>query len=66
MAEKSVEELIVPGSYWNLFLRLDIQKRPDVAAVHLLEGHVILIVDTSPSVIILPSTYFHHVQHAEE
>jgi stage V sporulation protein AF len=66
MAEKSVEELIVPGSYWNPFPRVRYTERPDVAAVHLLEGHIILIVDTSPSVIVLPTTYFHHVQHAEE
>jgi len=66
MAEKSVEELIVPGNYWNPFPRVRYTERPDVAAVHLLEGHVVLIVDTSPSIIILPTTYFHHVQHAEE
>ncbi|MFZ5943448.1 MAG: spore germination protein [Bacillota bacterium] len=66
MAEKSVEELIVPGSYWNPFPKVRYTERPDVAAVHLLEGHILLIVDTSPSIIILPTTYFHHVQHAEE
>lgn len=66
MAEKSVEELIVPGSYWNPFPKVRYTERPDVAAIHLLEGHVLLIVDTSPSVIILPATYFHHLQHAEE
>ena len=66
MAEKSIEELIVPGSYWNPFPKVRYTERPDVAAVHLLEGHILLIVDTSPSVIILPTTYFHHVQHAEE
>jgi len=66
MAEKSIEELIVPGSYWNPFPRVRYTERPDVSAVHLLEGHILLIVDTSPSVIILPTTYFHHVQHAEE
>lgn len=27
---------------------------------------MIIMVDTSPSVIIMPTTYFHHVQHAEE
>ncbi|KJS22501.1 MAG: spore gernimation protein GerA [Clostridiaceae bacterium BRH_c20a] len=66
MAEKSIEELIVPGSYWNPFPRVRYTERPDVSAVHLLEGHILLIVDTSPSVIILPTTFFHHVQHAEE
>lgn len=66
MAEKSIEELIVPGNIWNPFPKVRYTERPDVAAVHLLEGHVVVIVDTSPSVIIAPTTYFHHVQHAEE
>lgn len=66
MAEKSVEELITPGSYWNPLPKVRYTERPDVAAQHLFEGHILLIVDTSPSIIILPTTYFHHLQHAEE
>lgn len=66
MAEKAVEELIVPGSYWHPYPRVRFTERPDVAAAHLLEGHVLILVDTSPSVIIAPATFFHHVQHAEE
>lgn len=66
MAEKSVEELIAPGSNWNPYPTVRYTERADVAAVHLLEGHVLVIVDTSPSVMILPATFFHHVQHAEE
>lgn len=66
MAEKSVEELITPGSFWNPFPKVRFTERPDVAAVHLLEGHVLVLVDTSPSIIITPATYFHHLQHAEE
>lgn len=66
MAEKSVEELITPGSYWNPLPKVRYTERPDVAAQHLLEGQILIIVDTSPSVIILPATYFHHIQHVEE
>jgi stage V sporulation protein AF len=66
MAEKAVEELISPGSYWNPFPKVRYTERPDVAAVHLLEGHVLVLVDTSPSVMITPVTYWHHLQHAEE
>jgi stage V sporulation protein AF len=32
----------------------------------MLEGHVIVFADTSPSVMILPTTFFHLVQHVEE
>lgn len=66
MAEKSVEELITPGMVWNPFPKVRYTERPDVAAEHLLEGHILVLVDTSPSVIILPATYFYHFQHAEE
>jgi len=66
MAEKSVEEMITQGNWWNPFPRVRYTERPDVAAVHLLEGHVLVMVDTSPSIMIAPATYFHHIHHAEE
>ncbi len=65
MAEKSVEEFII-GKTFNPFPLVRYTERPDVAAIHLLEGHVLIYVDTSPSVMITPATFFHHVQHAEE
>ncbi len=65
MADKELEEAIL-GKKWNPFPSVRYTERPDVAAYHLLEGHICIFVDTSPSVIILPTTFFHHVQHAEE
>ncbi|MDT8859804.1 spore germination protein [Alkalihalobacillus sp. MEB130] len=65
MADKIVEEYLVKQGY-NPFPLVRYTERPDVAANHLLEGHVLIMVDTSPSVIITPTTFFHHVQHAEE
>ncbi|MBO0962885.1 spore germination protein [Neobacillus sp. MM2021_6] len=65
MADKTIEEFIVKQG-WNPFPLVRYTERADVAAAHILEGHVIIFCDTSPSVIIAPATYFHHVQHAEE
>jgi stage V sporulation protein AF len=65
MADKTVEEFLVKQGY-NPFPLVRYTERADVAATHLLEGHVLIYVDTSPSVIITPTTYFHHLQHAEE
>ncbi|MDM5156255.1 spore germination protein [Bacillus sp. DX1.1] len=65
MADKTVEEFLVRQGY-NPFPLIRYTERPDVAANHLLEGHVLVMVDTSPSAMITPTTYFHHVQHAEE
>ncbi|MBC5637211.1 spore germination protein [Ornithinibacillus sp. BX22] len=65
MAEKTVEEYI-SGRHWNPFPTVRYTERPDTAATHLYEGHVLIIIDGSPSVIITPTTYWHHLQHAEE
>lgn len=65
MADKTIEEFILKQGF-NPYPLVRYTERADVAAAHLLEGHVIIYVDTSPSVIIAPTTYFHHVQHAEE
>ncbi|SDM78778.1 stage V sporulation protein AF [Fictibacillus solisalsi] len=65
MADKTIEEFLVKQG-WDPFPLVRYTERPDVAAQHLMEGHVLVITDTSPSVIITPTTYFHHVQHAEE
>jgi stage V sporulation protein AF len=65
MADKTIEEFIIDRK-WNPYPLVRYTERPDVAANHLLEGHVLILVDTSPSAIILPTTFFHHLQHAEE
>lgn len=64
-ADKTVDEFIL-DKRWNVYPLIRYTERPDVVAAHLLEGHVIIMVDTSPSAIIIPTTYFHHLQHAEE
>jgi len=65
MADKTVEEYLFKQGY-DPFPFVRYTERADVASTHLLEGHVLVYVDTSPSVIITPTTYFYHMQHAEE
>lgn len=65
MADKTVEEFLINQGF-NPFPLVRYTERADIAAAHILEGHIVIIVDTSPSVIIAPTTFFHHVQHAEE
>ncbi|MCA0982750.1 spore germination protein [Halobacillus yeomjeoni] len=65
MAEKTIEEFI-SGQHWNPYPVIRYTERPDTAAAHLYEGHILLIIDGSPSVMITPATFWHHLQHAEE
>ncbi|GGA25324.1 spore germination protein [Psychrobacillus lasiicapitis] len=65
MTDKALEEWLFKQGFHPLpFVRYT--ERPDIAAAHLLEGHIVVVVDTSPSAIIVPTTIFHHLQHAEE
>jgi stage V sporulation protein AF len=65
LADKQLEEATVKRG-WNPYPLVRYSERPDVVAAHLMEGHVAVFVDTSPSVMILPTTFFDLVQHAEE
>ncbi|WP_042162625.1 spore germination protein [Paenibacillus gorillae] len=65
LADKQLEEATVKRG-WNPYPLVRYSERPDVVAAHLLEGNVTVFVDTSPSVMILPTTFFDLVQHAEE
>lgn len=65
MADKSLEEWLFKQKYHPLpFVRYS--ERPDIVAAHLLEGHIAIVVDTSPSVMLLPTTAFQLLMHAEE
>ncbi|AOV08104.1 spore germination protein [Sporosarcina ureilytica] len=65
MTDKSLEEFLFKQKFHPMpFCRYT--ERPDICAAHLLEGHIAIIVDTSPSVILVPAPIFHHLQHAEE
>ncbi|WP_370656278.1 spore germination protein [Paenibacillus pedocola] len=65
LADKQLEEAIV-GRGWNPYPLVRYSERPDTVASHLLEGRLVIFVDTSPSVIVLPTTFFDLCQHAEE
>ena len=65
MTDKSLEEFLFKQRFNPMpFVRYT--ERPDICAAHLLEGHIALVVDTSPSAILVPTTIFDHLQHAEE
>lgn len=66
MAEKTLEELLIKKHWYNPLPQVKFTERPDVVAAHLMEGHIAIIVDTSPSIMLLPVTMFHFTQHAED
>lgn len=65
LADKQLEEAII-NKGWNPYPLVRYSERPDSVASHLLDGSVVLMVDTSPSVMIMPTTFFDLCMHAEE
>ena len=65
MADKALEELMIKKPF-NLYPLVRYTERADIVAVHLYRGKIAIFVDTSPSVIIGPATFFDHLQHVEE
>lgn len=65
MTDRALEEELF-GQKYNPFPLVRYTQRPDIASINLLRGKIILIVDTSPSVIIIPISLFDHLKSVEE
>ena len=57
MAQESLAEALVPHKWLNPFPKVRYTERPDAASSNILEGKVILMIDNSPSVLILPTSF---------
>lgn len=66
MGAQSLEELLLPKRWWNPLPGIRMTERPDVACSYLLEGHILVLVDNSPLVLILPCTIFQFTQSPED
>ena len=66
LGQKSLEELIIKKRWFNPMPSVQVTERPDVACSYLMEGNVIVIVDNTPSVMILPGNIFQFLQSPED
>ena len=66
MGSKSLEELLIKKRWWIPLPSIQLTERPDVACSYLCEGHILLIVDNSPAVLLLPGTIFQFTQSPED
>lgn len=66
MAQESLAEALVEQKWYNPFPKVRYTERPDTAASNVLEGKIILLIDNSPSILILPTHLFDFVQEAQD
>ena len=58
MNQESLAEVLMPRNWWNPYPKFKYTERPDTAAASILEGSVIVLVDNSPSAMIVPTSLF--------
>ena len=66
MNQQSLAECLYKRKWYNPFPKFKFTERPDTAAVCLLEGKVVLLVDNSPSAMILPTSILDVVEEAND
>lgn len=66
LGSKSLEELLLNKKWWHPLPGIQMTERPDVACSYLAEGHILIIVDNSPGVLVLPGTIFQFTQSPED
>ena len=66
MNQQSLVELLFGKRWYNPFPKIKYTERPDSAASAILEGNIIILVDNSPSALVLPTSIFDVMEEADD
>ena len=66
MNQTSLAECLYTRKWYNPFPKYKYTERPDTSAASILEGSLVILVDTSPSAIILPTSLFGIMEEADD
>ena len=66
MGHQSLAECLIRTRWYNPFPKIRTTERPDAATAQLLEGSILVIIDNSPEVMILPSSIFDFLQETND
>ncbi len=63
---QSLSESLIRRGWLNPFPKIRTTERPDTASAQLIEGSILIICDTSPQVMVLPTSIFHYLEEAND
>lgn len=66
MGQESVAEAMMKPQWYNPFPKVRYTERPDAASASIMEGSIILLVDNSPAVMLLPTCFFDFLEEAND
>ncbi len=66
MNQESLAECLYTRKWYNPFPKFKYTERPDTAAAQVLEGSIVILVDNSPSAMIMPTSIFDVMEEADD
>lgn len=57
MTQQALAEALVPSNFFNPFPKFKFTERPDYASACILDGKIVVVLDNSPAVMILPTSF---------
>ena len=63
---QSLAESLIRHGWYNPFPKIRLTERPDTAASQVLEGSILLICDTTPQVMIIPTSIFAYLEQTDD
>ena len=66
MNQQSLADALFKRKWFNPFPKFKFTERPDTAAVCMMEGKIVLLVDNSPSAMIIPTSVFDIIEEAND
>lgn len=66
MNQESLAECLFQHKWLNPFPKFKFTERPDAASASILEGNIVILVDNSPSAMILPTSVFDIIEDADD
>ncbi len=66
LGHQSLAECLLPRRWYNPFPKVRTLERPDSAAAQLMEGSILVMCDTSPQVMVLPTSLFDFMQETDD
>lgn len=66
MNQESLAECLYQHKWYNPFPKFKFSERPDTAAASILEGNIVILVDNSPSAMIIPTSVFDIIEDADD
>lgn len=66
MTSEALTEALIPHKFFNPFPRFKLTERPDFASAAILDGKIVVIMDNSPTVMVLPDSFADFFREADD